>query len=240
MTKIQKLPITDYRKVWVTSDIHGYFNLYNELLEKIDLQDNDLLIIAGDSCDRGPQCAQIYDDVMARQERGQNIIHTLGNHEDLLLQAMKDGELWRWYRNGGRETIRSYDNDFGLLEKHKAFIESMPVAIDLGPYFVVHAGIEPDKPLEEQSTYRMTWIRSVFIDNPITCTDKTIVYGHTPNLDGKIHHVGDQKISVDCGSYDTGVVGAIELNSQQKVYVSTDYLNIYKHPYNALKAEKQG
>ncbi|MTI12385.1 metallophosphoesterase [Sansalvadorimonas verongulae] len=54
--------MSDYRKVWVTSDIHGYFNLYKELLEKIDLQDNDLLIIAGDSCDRGVYSAKMLSN----------------------------------------------------------------------------------------------------------------------------------------------------------------------------------
>jgi serine/threonine protein phosphatase 1 len=144
-----------------------------------------------------------------------------------MLKATETGSLYAWYRNGGRETVRSYHEDYKTFDKHINYIKKMPIAVDLGKYFVVHGGIEPDKTIEEQDNYQMTWIRDEFIKNPLTKTDKIVIYGHTPNLDGKIHFVGDQKISIDTGSYDTGVLGAIELKSMTIVYESTDLINLY-------------
>lgn len=229
--EIIKRDMKKYKKVWVTSDLHGYYNLFSELLEKIGFSKEDLLIIAGDSCDRGRYSFDIYNRVQELIEKGYNIIHTFGNHEDLMVKAVEGGEIHRWYRNGGRTTIDSYDNNWNKLEKDLNFIKSMPVAVDLGRYFVVHAGIDPKLSIEEQDTYNMTWIRGEFIENELLRTEKIVIYGHTPNLDGKIHFLGKQKISIDCGSYDTGVVGAIELKSMDIIYVKTDVLNPYLNPY---------
>lgn len=229
--EIIKKDMKKYNRVWVTSDLHGYYNLFTELLEKIRFSKEDLLIVAGDSCDRGRWSFDIYDKVQELIGRGYNIIHTFGNHEDLMVKAIEDGEIYRWYRNGGRNTIDSYNNNQNRLEEDLKFIKSMPIAVDLGKYFVVHAGIDPKVAIEEQNTYDMTWIRGEFIENELLKTKKTIIYGHTPNLDGKIHFLGKQKISIDCGSYDTGVVGAVELKSMDIIYVKTDVLNIYINPH---------
>jgi len=225
--KIEKIDMEDYNRVWVTSDIHGYHNLFLELLDRIKLDKRDLLIIAGDSCDRGADSFEMYEKVAALQKQGLNIIHTFGNHEDLMVKAVEEGNIFAWYRNGGRETIRSYNGSYNDLEKHLSFVKEMPIAVDLGKYFVVHGGIDPEKTIEEQTPYEMTWIRDKFIDNKLQKTDKIVIYGHTPNLDGRIHFIDDQKISIDCGSYCTGVVGAIELKSMAEVYVETDRLNLF-------------
>ena len=51
--KIEYINENDYNRIFVVSDIHGYYNLFQKLLNKIDLKKDDLLIILGDSCDRG-------------------------------------------------------------------------------------------------------------------------------------------------------------------------------------------
>ncbi len=224
---IIKKSMNDYRKIWVTSDLHGYYNLYKDLLKKIELSKEDLFIINGDSCDRGRWSFEIYEDIERLKKEGYNIIHTFGNHEDLMVNAIEKGELFAWYRNGGRKTIDSYKNNYLSLENHLQLIKKMPIAVDLGKYFIVHGGINPDLSIEEQTPYEMTWIRDKFIKNKLNKTNKIIIYGHTPNLDGKIHFPDEQKISIDCGSYDTGVVGSIELKSMDIKYVSTDILDIY-------------
>ena len=228
---IVRIDMNDYNRVWVTSDIHGYYNLFTDLIDKIDLAKGDLLIVNGDSCDRGRWSFDIYEKIEDMKGEGYNIIHTLGNHEDLMIGAIERGEIYRWYRNGGRKTIDSYEKNWKLLENHLNIIKEMPIAVDLGRYFVVHAGIDPDLTIDDQLPYEMIWIRDKFIKNKLTKTDKVIVYGHTPNLDGRIHFLDSQKISIDCGSYDTGVIGAIELKAMDIIYVSTDTLDIYINPY---------
>lgn len=51
--KIEYINENNYNRIFVVSDIHGYYNLFEKLLNKIDLKKDDLLIILGDSCDRG-------------------------------------------------------------------------------------------------------------------------------------------------------------------------------------------
>lgn len=225
--KIERINMEEYNRVWVTSDIHGYHNLFLELLDRIELDERDLLIIAGDSCDRGAESFKMYEEIAYQQRQGLNIIHTFGNHEDLMIKAVEEGNIFAWYRNGGRETIRSYNECYSDLENHITLVKKMPIAVDLGKYFVVHGGIDPEKSIEEQTPYEMTWIRDKFIENKLQKTDKIVIYGHTPNLDGRIHFVDDQKISIDCGSYCTGVIGAIELKSMKEIYVKTDRLNLF-------------
>lgn len=229
--KIFKKNMKDYSKVWVTSDIHGYYNLFLELLDKIELTRDDLLIINGDSCDRGSSSLKIYKKVQTLIEEGFNIIHTFGNHEDLMVKAIENGEIYRWYRNGGRTTIDSYSKDYHILENHLKYIKSMPIAIDLEKFLIVHGGINPELDLEHQDEYEMVWIRDKFIKNKLKKTDKIVVYGHTPNLDGRITYPDIQKISIDCGSYATGILGGIELKSMSEIYVSTDQLNLFTNPH---------
>ncbi len=45
--------------VYVMSDIHGYFDVLQTMLKKIDFSDEDELIIAGDYIDRGPQSLEM-------------------------------------------------------------------------------------------------------------------------------------------------------------------------------------
>lgn len=57
--KIEYINENDYNRIFVVSDIHGYYNLFQKLLNKIDLKKDDLLIILGDSCDRGENSIEL-------------------------------------------------------------------------------------------------------------------------------------------------------------------------------------
>ena len=49
---------------YVISDIHGHFDKYKEMLEKINFTDGDTLYILGDVVDRGPDGIKILQDMM--------------------------------------------------------------------------------------------------------------------------------------------------------------------------------
>ena len=228
---ILKLNMENYNKIWIISDIHGYHDLFLKLLNRIKLTEKDILIINGDSCDRGFSSFEMYETINKLIESGLNIVHTLGNHENLMINAVDYGEIYPWYRNGGKTTIDSYKKRYDILYEHLKYIKRMPIAVDFGKYFIVHGGINPEKKIEEQIPYEVIWIREKFIKRPLLKTDKIIIYGHTPNLDGKMHFIGKQKISIDCGSYNTGVVGALELKSMEIIYEKTNKLTTYINQY---------
>ena len=63
--------------IYVMSDIHGCFEEYQEMLEKINFNKHDTLYVIGDVLDRGKHPLDIIQDMMLRP----NIIALLGNHD---------------------------------------------------------------------------------------------------------------------------------------------------------------
>jgi len=62
---------------YVMSDLHGCYDKYMQMLEKIKFSDNDTLYILGDIIDRGDDGIKILLNMMNRN----NTIPILGNHE---------------------------------------------------------------------------------------------------------------------------------------------------------------
>ena len=92
---------------YVCSDFHGQYELYIELLNKINFQKEDTLYILGDVIDRGPDGISILEDIMERE----NVVFFLGNHELLMLdhiQKNMDYSVWFHPQNGGEITWNQF------------------------------------------------------------------------------------------------------------------------------------
>lgn len=168
--------------VYVMSDIHGYYDKFLEMLEKINFTDDDTMIILGDVIDRGPLGITMLKDIMSRK----NMIMTMGNHELMMIQSLLgEGDEYQekcvenWIQvNGGHETMLEVDlmSDEELAEIME-FIIKLPTAIDLTvndrKFHLVHAW-----PCED--CYDALWTRPE-LDNisPLT-KDITLIIGHTP------------------------------------------------------------
>ena len=91
---------------------------------------------------------------------------------------------------------------------HVSFLESLPFSYASGRYFFVHAGVDPDRPLDRQSEQAMMTIREPFLRKahrlPVT-----VVHGHVPCATGPI--VAPGRIGVDTGAYATGRLTAVVL-----------------------------
>ena len=48
------------KNIYVLSDLHGHFDIFIQMLKKINFNDDDELYILGDCCDRGPDSLKIY------------------------------------------------------------------------------------------------------------------------------------------------------------------------------------
>ncbi|CAD2074688.1 metallophosphoesterase family protein [Phocicoccus pinnipedialis] len=175
------------KRTLVISDIHGELNLFNELLEKVNYdKDKDQLILLGDYIDRGPYSKQVIERVRSLREDG--AITLIGNHEVMLLETVEGNEYGRerYRKNGGLQTVQSYDNsiiDFRLPDvpefyDHVEFIRSLDLYYETDEYIFVHAGVVPGKTLEESTRDELVWIRDKFF-NEYT-GNKTVIFGHTP------------------------------------------------------------
>ena len=93
--------------LYVVSDIHGQYDLYLKMLEKIGFNDKDTLFIAGDMIDRGPASIELVEDIMSRK----NIISIIGNHELFMIDNLERhpaGSFWTSKGNGGTKTKEAF------------------------------------------------------------------------------------------------------------------------------------
>ena len=227
-------------RVYAIGDIHGCLEHLDALIEGIDADiaahpvDTVHLILLGDLVDRGPDSKGVVKRAMQlAEERGARVLG--GNHEDMFLLAFKKPSALRSFlRYGGRETLLSYGIDKRELreseieelqammeervpKKHRKFLKGLGDQLRIGDYVFVHAGIDPDIPLAEQRTHDMRWIREPFLSFDGE-HEAVIVHGHTIT-DGI--DVRRNRIGVDTGAYDSGVLTALVLEGTERRILST-------------------
>ena len=231
--KIEYINENDYNRIFVVSDIHGYYNLFKKLLEKIDLTKNDLLIILGDSCDRGENSIELYLKYIELREQGYQVKHIGGNHEEMLYESAFISSYYRdlWYKVGGDETVYNYTlyikKNIGKNEKKfldisnaewlKKFLEEMPFMIVSDKSIFVHAGFDCSKSVEEQEVDYLLWNRDKFWEN--NNTGKNIFFGHTPSISGEVREYTNNVFCLDTGSFFNYKLGAMEIKSKKMYYV---------------------
>lgn len=106
-------------KYFVFSDVHGFYSILKEELDKkgFDVNnDNHVLISIGDNFDRGNENYQMYLFIKEMKEKNK-IILVKGNHEDLFLEMLYRGNPLRHdLSNGTLGTLEEfykvfYDDD---------------------------------------------------------------------------------------------------------------------------------
>ncbi|WP_017293520.1 metallophosphoesterase family protein [Geminocystis herdmanii] len=221
----------------VIGDVHGHYTALSELLENIAPCQEDEIYFLGDLIDRGSQSAKVVDLVIKNDYKC-----ILGNHEVMLLDAIGGQQINQqvfhgWLQNGGNTTIASYDNKMPPPE-HLEWFKNLPLYFDLGDYWLVHAGVDPRLPLEQQSSEQFCWIRQLFHDTiEPYFKDKTIIIGHTITFtfqgvkSGQLAG-GEGWIGIDTGVYhpEHGWLTALDLNESMVYQVNSHGKNFRKIP----------
>lgn len=222
-------------RYYVIGDIHGRLDLYEALIGEIEREiaaDPALeprVILLGDLVDRGPDSAGVLARTQAWQQQ-RNVRVLIGNHEDMFLAAFERPEALRHFvKHGGRETILS----FGLSKKRFAaltleelyerlpelvpqavrdYVAAFEAMIIAGDYAFVHAGIDPQRPLDDQKRSDLMWIRDRFLAHkgPL---EKVVVHGHT--IFDRVMDCGN-RIGIDTGAFRSGVLTALVLEGDQR------------------------
>ncbi|MBW4623121.1 MAG: serine/threonine protein phosphatase [Cyanosarcina radialis HA8281-LM2] len=187
-------------------DVHGHYDGLMTLLETIAPTSEDRVYFLGDLIDRGPESARVVKFV---KESPYTCL--LGNHEQMLLDTIGDGEisgaaLQGWLYSGGDATLESY-GDEGIPPEDIEWFASLPLYLDLGNIWLVHAGVKPTLPIEEQTSHEFCWIREEFhrMRQPYF-PDKLIVSGHTitftlPGVSPGQLAQGNGWIDIETGAY---------------------------------------
>ena len=232
--KIEKINENDYNKIFVISDLHGQYDLFLKLLEKINLKREDLLVIMGDICDRGEKSYEIYMKCMKMIKLGYNLKFILGNHEDMLLEDLENDYPLRYetefsiYRNSkyfNKKSMEEWykENFFKEIKWLVKWLKNCPLIISGNESIFVHAGLDLQTKLEKQERETVLWTREEFwIDEESVLEEyrsKNIYFGHTPNINGRISEKTDKIWDIDCGAFFTHFLGCVEVKSKEKIYV---------------------
>jgi serine/threonine protein phosphatase 1 len=223
---------------YIFGDVHGQFEALMLLVAKIKPQPDDQLFFLGDLIDRGDQSAQVVSWV---KDNGYPCLR--GNHEQMCLEAhahVDSHNLWRgWLHNGGSNTLESYGTD-QLPADHLAWMRSLPLYLDLGDAWLVHAGLDPRLDIEEQSATEFCWIREEFHSSTEPYfDDKLIITGHTitfvfPGVPAGHLALGKGWVDIDTGAYHprSGWLTALNLDEalvyQANVYTGQTRLCPFK------------
>lgn len=225
--------------IYVMSDLHGCYEKYIAMLEKIGFSEKDTLYILGDIVDRGDGGIRILQDMMQRK----NVIPLLGNHDDwalkilLMLKKPKKETLSKadmsllqaWLSDGGKPTFTAFA---GLSEEEQqnilTYLDSFGLYEELtvgeNRFFLAHsvpskrkmqnlAARKPEDFTFSEPEYEKEYFPDIYI-----------ITGHTPtsfidpNSRGKIWH-GNRHIAIDCGAVFGNPLACLCLDTMEEFYV---------------------
>jgi serine/threonine protein phosphatase 1 len=169
---------------YAIGDVHGCLDRLVPLLERcLDHGGGrpSRFVFIGDYIDRGPDSRGVIDLLIAWQSERPEVICLRGNHEAIMLEAVRTGDGRLWYANGAAATLDSYgiDDLHDLPDNHVDWAAALKLCYDDGQRFFVHAGVNPELPLEQQSEHDLLWIREPFLSSTRDY-GRLIVHGHTP------------------------------------------------------------
>ena len=220
-----KIKINNISQVFAIGDIHGCDSLLKKIHKKIlnkseKVNGKKILIYLGDYIDRGSEVKETIDTIINFRPKDFKCVFLRGNHDQMLMDFVnnKRDSLEIWLYNSGGETLKSYCgsafteklNNSSTQEqlirktlvkklppKHLKFFYDLQFCYIWKNYFFVHAGIDPNRPLNNQRENDMIWTRApkfLASDQPF---EKIVVHGHTPN---KTVEEKSNRINLDTGA----------------------------------------
>jgi serine/threonine protein phosphatase 1 len=227
---------------YVIGDVHGCSAELVRLIETLPLNSADTVVFLGDYIDRGPDSRGVVSYLLELQNQKPSALKFLkGNHEDMLLSFLglggRHGEAFLY--NGGRATAASYglssptprpeELRAAIPAEHVKFYTELKNQYLTAPFLCVHAGINPLKPLKEQSETETLWIRDKFIYSPHPFP-YTILFGHTPASD--VFYDLPYKIGLDTGLVFGNKLSCLETEGKVLYQITRGEKTVRRTPVN--------
>ena len=218
---------------YAVSDLHGRYDLFQKIKDFI--KPEDTVYVLGDCGDRGKDGWKIIKEVYTNPQ----FVYIKGNHEDMLVEAMKTGDKSLCFYNGGKPTYTAwrYKDGGQLMWVHR--LDDLPLEVEYinrnGQRIIMcHAGYTPHVGSQPWSD-DLLWDRHHFNAQwDMDYVDTFMIHGHTPiqymfhdfndinRLAGKpeipfeygaFYYSGTQKICIDQGTYSSGRALLLDLDT---------------------------
>lgn len=216
----------------IYGDIHGCYDEFISLREKINPQKNDIEVCVGDIITKGKDSLKTLDFIIEH-----NIQSVLGNHEDKIIRYLG-------HQQSDKKNPISLDKDEqnivqNLSQKHIEYLQSMPLFLRFENIVVLHGGVQNHMILEnitkrdKDKILRLRYLdkdrnfvsfgkedeNSVFWADVYDGNQGFIVYGHQWGKEVKINEFA---IGIDTGCVYGNKLSAVvfELNALTFIYNS--------------------
>lgn len=196
---------------FVVGDIHGCARALDVLIGQMDLSSRDFVVVLGDAIDRGPDSRRVLEALLEVRNTSQ-LIYILGNHEEMMLSALRGQRTNEWLRHGGTATLDSYGADPGNIPQ--SHLDLLASAVDYweGPTAIcVHANLEPGVELNQQRTQWLRWQKLCGREFPHP-SGKRVICGHSGTGYGA-PIVKDGWVCLDTMAYKGGLLSAMDLQT---------------------------
>lgn len=226
---------------YVMSDVHGEYELFVKLLEKIKFSERDELYIAGDIIEKGHSSVKLAKLIFSMP----NVHVIMGNHEDAFLKfydfRMREcngdcdkviDELRAYLSTSGGDGALL---DWDVVDK----LEALPYYAETEDFICVHAGLTLDAdgrvpPISTVPPEELVCNRRFKNPNVIPKDSKCVFFGHTATSavcgENKIigykkqnSSFGDirdyAKIHLDTCTFVSGVLGCFCVDTMKVAYV---------------------
>jgi serine/threonine protein phosphatase 1 len=199
---------------YVIPDLHGRCDLLDQGLAEITAHSEGVagvIVTIGDYVDKGPESKQVIDRLLSGVADGWRLIALKGNHDAMMVEALRDSSrMDSWLGKGGDTALASYGGDpVAVPQNHVAWLDALQL-MHVDKYRVyVHAGVDPEVPLDRQSETTLLWKRypQGFSDG---FGDRHVVHGHDNFPEGPLLYAG--RTNLDTAAWRTGrlVIGVFD------------------------------
>ncbi|HWE62033.1 MAG TPA: metallophosphoesterase [Chloroflexota bacterium] len=190
---------------YAVGDLHGEVTLLRRLLQALPLRAEDTLVFLGDYLDRGEDSAATIAALRVLElERA--CVFLRGNHEDSWL------DVWNgvyFPRPPSISGARKAWHDFGgqVPVEVGQWLAGTRIDYEDDHAFYVHAGVLPGQPFWRTPPLQKLWGAGSFLESAYDW-GKPVVFGHWQLPEPLVLA---NKIGIDTGAYQSGVLTAVRL-----------------------------
>jgi serine/threonine protein phosphatase 1 len=191
---------------YVIGDIHGRDDLLGAALAQITAHARGaagVIVTIGDYVDRGPQSRQVIDRLLPGVGGGWRLVALKGNHDLMMVEGLRDpSKLGGWLAKGGDAALASYGGGPAAVPRaHVVWLDQLRLLHVDAHRLYVHAGVDPEAPLDRQTEATLLWKRYPEGD-PRGLAELHVVHGHDKHPEGPLLYPG--RTNLDTHAWRTG------------------------------------